>query len=135
MRINPIQPAEVQKKSVAKKLAGAVVTTAAITGAGIYLSKSGKLDKIVNTAKEKLGQSELLGSLKNKFDTVQTKVKESVAKVANNPKVAATKALVVDKAKLVAEKAVNAFKTVKTFVSAGFKSAGQFISNVTKKAN
>ncbi|MGM9994630.1 MAG: hypothetical protein ACI37R_07885 [Candidatus Avigastranaerophilus sp.] len=119
MNVQSIQPVAVQKRDTAKKVAGALIATAAATSATVYLVKSGKLDKIVSAVKEKIGQSKFAGNIGRKVNNIRKQVGEIANQIAQNPKVAAVKTTVKGAVDTVTGKAVSAFNTVRAKAVSG----------------
>lgn len=84
MYVHPVNPAGTERPSSARKVAKAVVTTAAVAGTVVYLSKTGKLSALKNAVKEKLAGFKFMESLGRKFSKVQDFVKAQAEKVQNS---------------------------------------------------
>lgn len=123
MNVQSIQPVAVQKRDTAKKVAGAVIATAAAAGATAYLVKTGKLDKIISAVNEKIGQSKFAENIGRKVNNIREHVEKIAGEIAKNPKVAAAKTTVKGAVDTVMGKAVSAFNTVKDKAAFGVDKA------------
>ena len=132
MSVKSVQPSMPHKHTVAK-VAGAVVTTAAVAGTVLYLAKTGKLNA---TEGGNVYLEKAKAALKTPADIANAKIEQALNSLKNNDAIARkmvkAQNLVKDTVKKV--KANPKFINAKKAASAKLNKAGDFMISIANKS-